>query len=166
MKREQRKAAVTAYRERKVTAGIYAVFCTGLGQRWAGRAADLDTIGNRLWFSLRQGNCLHRTLQAAWNAHGPSAFTLEIVERLDEETLSYVRDHALTDRLAYWCSEPDPSPEIAGDRRKAARSQRRLSTARSLVALLPSVTPLQGTRPPLIVAEKGSSRRAFDLVRW
>ena len=104
MKREQRKAAVAAYRERKVTAGIYAVVCLGSGQRWIGRAADLDTIGNRLWFSLRQGNCPHRTLQAAWNAQGLGAFTLEIVERLDEETLSYVRDRALKDRLAHWCS--------------------------------------------------------------
>src|SRR4249920_801633 len=107
MKREQRKAAVAAYRERKATAGIYAVVCLGSGQRWIGRAADLETIKNRLRFSLRHGDCPHRTLQAAWNAHGPEAFALEIVERLDDETLSYIRDRALKDRLAHWCSALD-----------------------------------------------------------
>jgi len=44
MKREQRKAAVAAYRERKAKAGIYAVVCHATGQRWIGRAADLDDI--------------------------------------------------------------------------------------------------------------------------
>jgi len=104
MKREQRKATVAAYRERKATAGIYAVCCLGSGQRWIGRAADIETIKNRLWFSLRQGNCPHRTLQAAWNAHGAETFTLEIIQRMEDETLSYVRDRALKDRLAHWCS--------------------------------------------------------------
>jgi hypothetical protein len=104
MKREQRKAAVAAYRERKATAGIYAVFRLGSGQRWIGRAADIETIKNRLWFSLRQGNCPHRSLQAAWNAYEAETFTLEIIERMEDETLSYVRDRALKDRLVHWCS--------------------------------------------------------------
>src|SRR2546430_16612026 len=104
MKHEQRKAAVAAYRERKTAAGIYAVVCLGSGQRWVGRAADLDSIQNRLWFTLRHGNCPHPTLQAAWTVHGAETFAMEIIERLDEETLSYVRDRVLKDRLAHWCS--------------------------------------------------------------
>jgi hypothetical protein len=104
MKREQRKAVIAAYRERKAAAGIYAVVCLGSGQRWLGRAADLNTIRNRLWFSLRHGNYPHPTLQAAWNTYGAETFSLEIIEQLDEETLSYVRDRVLKDRLAHWCS--------------------------------------------------------------
>jgi hypothetical protein len=104
MRHDQRKAAVAAYRERKAIAGIYAVVCLVSGQRWIGRAADLDTIKNRLWFTLRQGSYPHPILQAAWNAQGPASFTLEIIERLEDETLSYVRDSALKDRLAHWCS--------------------------------------------------------------
>jgi hypothetical protein len=104
MERERRKAAVAAYRERKAAAGIYAIVCLGSGQRWLGRAADLNTIRNRLWFTLRHGNCPHPTLQAAWNTHGADTFTLEIIEQLDDETLTYVRDRALKDRLAHWCS--------------------------------------------------------------
>ena len=68
------------------------------------KAADLDSIQNRLWFTLRHGNCPHPTLQAAWTVHGAETFAMEIIERLDEETLSYVRDRVLKDRLAHWCS--------------------------------------------------------------
>ena len=104
MNRDQRKAAVTAYRERKAVAGIYAVRCHPSGERWIGRALDLATIQNRLWFTLRQGQCAHRSLQAAWNAHDPADFALDIIERLDEETVGYVRDRTLKDLLAHWCS--------------------------------------------------------------
>jgi hypothetical protein len=44
-------------------------------------------------------------------------------------------------------SQPDPNPEIAGDRRKAAPSLQRSLWARSLAALLPPVTPPPGARP-------------------
>jgi hypothetical protein len=104
MNREQRKAAVAAYRERKAVAGIYAVVCHASGERWIGRAPDLHTIQNRLWFTLRQGSCLHPALQAAWNQHGPDAFSVDIIERLERETLVYVRDGLLKDRLSHWCS--------------------------------------------------------------
>jgi hypothetical protein len=104
MNKDQRKAAVAAYRERKSVAGIYAIVCRSSDERWVGRALDLDSIQNRLWFTLRQGGCAHRTLQAAWDAHGPEAFALDIIERLDDETLGYVRDRTLKERLSHWCS--------------------------------------------------------------
>jgi hypothetical protein len=104
MDREQRKAAVAAYRERKAAVGIYAVVCQASGQRWIGRALDLRTVQNRLWFTLRQGGCPRPALQAAWNQHGPDAFSLEIIERLEDETMAYSRDAILRDRLSHWCS--------------------------------------------------------------
>jgi hypothetical protein len=104
MKREQRKAAVTAYRERKAVAGIYAVVCRPSGQRWIGRALDLGTVQNRLWFTLRQGGYPHPALQTAWNQYGLDAFALDIIERLEDEELPYVRDGILKDRLSHWCS--------------------------------------------------------------
>lgn len=104
MNRDQRKAAVTAYRERKAVAGIYAVICRPSEQRWIGRALDLSTVQNRLWFTLLQGGYPHPALQAAWNQHGPEAFSLDIVERLGDEDLVYVRDGLLKDRLSHWCA--------------------------------------------------------------
>jgi hypothetical protein len=104
MNREQRKAAVVAYKKRAPVAGIFALMCQATGRRWVGQAADLDTIQNRLWFTLRQGACPHAALQVAWNAHGDGAFTFEVIERLDEEELGYVRDRLLKDRLSHWRS--------------------------------------------------------------
>ncbi|WP_407158916.1 GIY-YIG nuclease family protein [Bradyrhizobium sp. STM 3557] len=99
----QRKAAITAYKERKTAGGIYAVLCRPLNRRWIGRTADLDKIQNRLWFTLRQGTSPHASLQAAWNMHGPGAFALEVVEKIDDEALDFVRERMFAERLVHWC---------------------------------------------------------------
>ena len=101
---DQRKAATASYKERKTVGGIYAVICRPSGQRWIGRAPDLGTIQNRLWFTLRQGGCLCPSLQTAWNSRGPEAFSLEELERLEAETLAYVRDRLAAERLVHWCA--------------------------------------------------------------
>jgi hypothetical protein len=101
---DQRKAAIATYKERKIAGGIYAVICRPLNQRWIGRAPDLDKIQNRLWFTLRQGTSPHTSLQVAWNAHGPDAFTLDVVEKIDDEALGFVRDRIFAERLAHWCA--------------------------------------------------------------
>ncbi|GGF28218.1 hypothetical protein GCM10011611_37810 [Aliidongia dinghuensis] len=104
MQGRERKAAVAAYKERKVSAGIYAVACTASGERWVGRAPDLATIQNRLWFTLKLGVNPHPGLQQAWNSHGADRFTFEVLERLPEEALAFARDAALKRRLAHWCA--------------------------------------------------------------
>ncbi len=103
MKTEDRKAAVAAYKERKVAAGVYAVRCAASGQIWVGSAPDLSTIQNRLWFTLRQGANTHRSLQEAWNAHGMDAFTFEPLAQLpDEDDPAYIRNAALKSLHTQW----------------------------------------------------------------
>ena len=102
---EDRKAAVAAYKERKVVAGIYLVRCGATGACWAGQAPDLSTIRNRVWFTLRHGSHRQRSLQAAWKAHGESAFSFEEIERLDEKALEAGRERVMKARLAQWCAE-------------------------------------------------------------
>jgi hypothetical protein len=97
-----RQAALAAYKERKVTAGIYALCCTATGALWIGRAPDLATIGNRLRFTLGQGSNPHRGLQEAWTRHGAEAFTFEVLESLTEDDLRLGRDRALKRRLDHW----------------------------------------------------------------
>ena len=104
MKSEAKKAAIDAYRERKTVAGIYVVRCAGSGQAWVGRTPNLDTIQNRIWFSLRMGNHSNRDLQGAWTTHGGDSFSFEAVEPLKEEELAYVRDTLLKERAAHWRS--------------------------------------------------------------
>jgi hypothetical protein len=105
MRHVDRKAALAAYKERKVVAGIYLLRCLATGQRWAGQAPDLSTIRNRVWFMLRHGSHRGRSLQAAWNANGEDAFTFEELERLDEKALEAGRERVMKARLAHWCAE-------------------------------------------------------------
>ncbi len=102
MNTDDRKAAIAAYKERKAVAGIYALRCAASGQVWVGHAADLDSVGNRLWFTLRTGTDPHRDLQQAWTTHGADSFSLETLERLKEEELPYVRKTLVKQRLAHW----------------------------------------------------------------
>lgn len=100
--KEDRKAAVAAYKERKSVAGVFAVRCGAAGAVWVGGAPDLDKIQNRLWFQLKMGGCPHRSLQAAWNAHGAESLAFEIVERLEDEDLAFARAATLKARVAHW----------------------------------------------------------------
>jgi hypothetical protein len=104
MKTEDKKAAIAAYKERKAIVGIYAVRCLASGKIWIGQSTNLDTIQNRLWFTLRLGNHPCRDLQQAWN-HGTSDdFVFEELERMEDEKLAYVRQARLKERVAYWRS--------------------------------------------------------------
>jgi hypothetical protein len=105
MQGNDRKAAVAAYKEQKTAAGIYAVRCVPSGACWVGRAPNLSTIQNRLWFSLRQGGNPHRSMQEAWRTHGQDAFTFEVVEPIEDEALAYARDSILKERLLHWAGE-------------------------------------------------------------
>ena len=72
-----RKAAVTAWKERKSAPGIYAIRCVPTGEVWMGQAADVATVQNRHWFALRMGSHTNRALQAAWQQHGADALVFE-----------------------------------------------------------------------------------------
>jgi hypothetical protein len=102
MKREERKAAVAAYKEQKTIAGIYAVRCAASGQIWIGQAPNLATIQNRLWFTLRHGSDPHRDLQEAWTKNGGDSFSFEELERLADEELPHIRSATLKERQAHW----------------------------------------------------------------
>jgi hypothetical protein len=102
MDRNERKAAVSAYKERKAVAGVYAIRCAATDEQWIGTAPDLSTIWTRRSFALRQGVEMNRGLQSAWNAHGPESFTFKILEEIDLEQLTYGRERALKERIAHW----------------------------------------------------------------
>ena len=102
MDKQDRKAAIAAYKDRKVEGGVFAVRCSATGEAWVGKAADLDKIRNRVWFSLGHGSHMSRSLQAAWNAHGADAFSFEALEAIDPDEPSYVRDTLFREALARW----------------------------------------------------------------
>jgi hypothetical protein len=104
-KGEDRKAAIAAYKERKSVAGIYVIRCAASGEAWVGQAPNLDTIQNRIWFTLRLGNNPCHGLQKAWRDYGAESLSFEVLERLADEESSYVRNALLKERMVYWRSE-------------------------------------------------------------
>lgn len=100
-----RKAAIAAYKERKTIAGIYVVRCAASGEAWVGQAPNLETIKNRIWFTLRRGGHPCRSLQAAWNTHGEAGLTFGECERLEDEETAYVRNALLKERALHWQAE-------------------------------------------------------------
>jgi hypothetical protein len=87
MDRSERKAAVSAYKERKAVAGVYAIRCAATDGQWVGAAPDLSTIWTRRSFELRQGVEMNRAIQSAWNIHGPESFTFRDDARSRFESL-------------------------------------------------------------------------------
>ena len=104
MDKKDRKAKLADFKERKPAAGIYAIRCTASGETWVGSAPDLSTIGNRHWFTLRQGQHRQRDLQQAWTANGEAAFAFEIVETFADDGSAPASFGALRDRVQQWAN--------------------------------------------------------------
>ncbi len=104
MQPADRKQAIAAFKKRETVAGIYAVRCAATGQVWIGRSLNLGSIGNRTAFTLRTGGHANRDLQAAWTTHGSASISVEVLERLPEEDVPWLRDRLLTERLQHWRS--------------------------------------------------------------
>ena len=102
MDRSERKAAVSAYKERKPVAGLYAIRCAATDEQWVGSAPDLSTIWTRRMFALKQGVETNKALQSAWSAHGAESFAFRILEEIDLDELTYGRERALKERVAHW----------------------------------------------------------------
>jgi hypothetical protein len=112
MRGADRKAALAAYKEQKIDAGIYAVRCSPANRIWVGSAPNLDAIWNRLSFGLRQGGHRGRSLQAAWNEHGADGFSFEVLERIEEEKDRYLQASILKEKLAGWQAELKAEPVL------------------------------------------------------
>ncbi len=82
------------------------------GRPGVGQTPNLDSIQNRLWFTLRQGSDPHADLQAAWKQHGADSFSFEVLERLkdDEDDLPFVRHALLKERQAHWLALLNAAP--------------------------------------------------------
>lgn len=104
MTSDNKKAVIAAYKQRKTVAGIYLVRCEASDEVWVGQSPNLDTIQNRIWFTLRLGNNRHPRLQKAWRDHGADNFTFEVVERLSDDEPSFAKDALLKERVAHWRS--------------------------------------------------------------
>ena len=61
-----RKAAIAAYKERKVAAGIYAVRCAATGEVWVEQSRHVETQRNGLWFAASQDVSPKDNVSVGW----------------------------------------------------------------------------------------------------
>ncbi len=95
-----------AYKEAVRRKGVFKIHCAAGGRTWVGRSVTVDTVKNRIWFTLREGNHPNRELQAAWNAAGgEDAFAFEVVEVLPDELAGLALERRLKEREQHWAEE-------------------------------------------------------------
>jgi hypothetical protein len=87
MDKVSRREAIRRYKEQKPEPGLFAVRCAATGEAWVGVSRNLGQQQNGVWFSLKHGGHPNRALQAAWKAHGESAFAFEVLEVVDDSEL-------------------------------------------------------------------------------
>ena len=105
LSREQKKEAISKFKERKTALGVYAVRCSVSGRVWVGTSRNLDATRNGTWFSLRQKLHREKSLQEEWNAHGEPAFAYEVLETLDEDVQPLAVADLLRDRRKHWIGQ-------------------------------------------------------------
>jgi hypothetical protein len=97
-----RKEAIRNYKEQKRPAGAFAVRCTATGSVWVGSTPNLDAINNRIWFGLRLGSHIDKSMQREWNEHGDGAFEFEILETLDDDVIAMALPGLLKEKKTLW----------------------------------------------------------------
>ena len=97
-----RKAALRAYKDRKVRSGIYAIRHLASGRAWPGSANDLDATHNGQWLTLNAGRHLDKELQEAWTRLGEDAFEYVILEVLEDLASPLVLKETLKASKAAW----------------------------------------------------------------
>jgi len=82
--KEQKKDAISKFKERKARAGVFAVRSAQSGTVWVGTSRNLDAAKNGIWFSLRIGAHRDKPLQNEWNAARESALSYEVIESIED----------------------------------------------------------------------------------
>ena len=80
----RRKEIINEYKERKLYGGVYTITNTLSGKYLIGHTANLKSMQNRFQFAMTTGSTVHPKLQKDWEELGAQAFTLEVLEELEQ----------------------------------------------------------------------------------
>ena|ERR1700733_10490400 len=101
-----RKAAIQAYKERRIARGIFAVRCLATGTIWVDFAMDLGAAENRTWFVLPIGDrYLDPEVFVEFRAHGAELFRYEILEKFDDDVAPLALRDLLRERKLHWLAQ-------------------------------------------------------------
>ena len=84
MDKDERKKRIDAYRRRVCVGGVYIVRNSVSGRVYLDCTADIAAIENRFAFSKQTHSCVFPRLKNDWDACGPDAFSLEVIETLEK----------------------------------------------------------------------------------
>jgi hypothetical protein len=80
----RRREISKAYKDRKLQGGVYIITNTQNSKYLIGHAADLASVRNRFQFAVTTGSAVDLRLRQDWETFGPSAFTLDVLETLEQ----------------------------------------------------------------------------------
>lgn len=84
--KKNRREAAKAYKERQPVGALYRIVNTATG--WQSKlmvTPNLEGKMNSFRFGVNTNCCFDPCIQEQWNAYGPGAFALEVVERLTKK---------------------------------------------------------------------------------
>ena len=81
----RRKEIINEYKERKLLGGVYTITNTLNGKYLIDYAANLKSVQNRFQFAVTTGSTVHPKLQKDWEELGAKAFTLKVLEELEQK---------------------------------------------------------------------------------
>jgi hypothetical protein len=81
----KRKEITNEYKERKLYGGVYTITNTLNGKYLIGHVANLKSVQNRFQFARATGSAVHPKLKNDWEEFGAQAFTLTILEELEQQ---------------------------------------------------------------------------------
>jgi hypothetical protein len=106
-----RKELTRAAKEIKTESGVFQIKNTRNGKRFIATTPNLKST-NGQQFTLEMGSHMNKALQQDWNTFGKDAFTLEVLEVLEQpETGYFDRKDALKKLEAKWLEQLQPYGE-------------------------------------------------------
>jgi hypothetical protein len=110
LSKADKKEAIRKFKEQKTLLGAFAVRCTASRRVWVGASLNLGTQKNSIWFALRLGKHLDKSLQEEWNVHGEPAFEYEILEALDDDVHPLQVADLLKQKKSHWIAQLGARP--------------------------------------------------------
>lgn len=82
----RRKEIINEYKKSKLCGGVYTITNTLSGKYLIGHTANLKSVRSRFQFAITTGSTVHPKLQKDWDELGAQAFTLEVLEELEQKS--------------------------------------------------------------------------------
>jgi hypothetical protein len=109
----RRKEIINEYKKRRLCGGVYTIVNTLSGKYLIGHTANLKSVQNHFQFAMTTGSTLHPKLQKDQDTLGAQAFTLEVLEELeqrpDQSQAEFMDDLKTLEQL--WRANLDASKE-------------------------------------------------------